>query len=165
MPNHFRTAYLADHPDLIPAIAAWLYAEWGHTYPDGSPRHAEEALLERCQRGRLPLALVGFAGHEPMSTASLKIRELETHPHLEHWLGTVFVLPHYRRQGYGAKIVQAAEHEARLLGLEQLYLYTRHSETFYADLGWESIERPMYRNRPAIIMQRMLNPTRDERQG
>ena len=163
MPSNFHSAYLADHPDLIPSIAAWLYEEWGHTYPDGSPRHTEETLRERCQRSRLPLALVGFAGQEPMSTVSLKIREMETHPHFEHWLGTVYVLPHYRRQGYGAKIVIAAEQVACALGLEQLYLYTRHSETFYADLGWETIERPMYRQRPAIIMRKWL--AQNERSG
>lgn len=156
MSNSFHFALLADRPELVPTIAAWLYDEWGHTYPDGSPRHTEVALRGRCQRDQLPLALVGFVGNEPMSTASLKIREMETHPQFEHWLGTVYVLPRFRRRGYGAKIVVAAEQVACGLGLEQLYLYTRHSETFYANLGWASIERPMYRQRPAIIMHKLL---------
>ena len=157
MPERLQVSLLADHADLIPEIAGWLYDEWGHTYPDGSPRLVEQTLMERCNRHSLPLALVGFHQEAPICTASLKIREMETHPHYEHWLGTVYTLPQHRRKGIGAQIVKAAEAEAENLGLRLLYLYTRHSEMFYARLGWEAIERPLYKGRPAIIMQRKLN--------
>jgi GNAT superfamily N-acetyltransferase len=161
MSQRLQVSLLAECPDLIPEIAAWLYDEWGHTtYPDGSPRLVEAALIERCQRRRLPMALVGFFQGDPICTASLKIREMETHPHLEHWLGTVYTIPQCRRQGFGAQIVKAAVNHAADLGLAQLHLYTRHSETFYTDLGWETIEHLLYKGRPAVIMRRNLGLVR-----
>ncbi|MGD8603267.1 MAG: GNAT family N-acetyltransferase [Anaerolineales bacterium] len=156
MADRLHVSLLANHTDLIPEIASWLYDEWGHTYPDGTPRWVEQALTERCQRHQLPLALVGFLQESPICTASLKIQEMDTHPHYEHWLGTVYTLPPYRRQGFGAQIVRAAEENAANLGLIRLYLYTRHSESFYARLGWQSIERPHYKGRPAVIMHKLL---------
>lgn len=161
MPEKLQVSLLADHPGLIPLITEWIHSEWGHHYPDGSPRQVETALRERCQRKSLPLAMVGFVDQKPICTASLKIREMETRPQYEHWLGTVYVLPRFRRQGYGGLMVKAAENKAQSLGLEVLYLYTRHSENLYARLGWEVIERPLYKERPAVIMRKYLSTGQD----
>jgi GNAT superfamily N-acetyltransferase len=162
MPGELQVALLADHPDLIPSITEWLYEEWGQYYPDGSRRRVEASLLERCQRDQLPIAMVGFVKGEPIGAASLKIREMESHPQYEHWLGTVYVRPQFRRRGYGGQLVGAAEELARSLGLKVLHLYTRHNENLYANLGWETIERPLYKQRPAIIMRKYLSSNQSE---
>ena len=81
---------------------------------------------------------------------------METHPQYLHWLGSVYVLPEYRSQGIGTELVQYAASEARRLGVQDLYLYTRHREKFYTRLGWKPIERPIYDGRPAVIMSRKL---------
>ena len=156
---HFRVDYLADHPDAIPVLAKWLFDEWGHRSPDGSVEGMADNLRERLRRDRLPLALVALGHGEPIGTVSLKMREVEIRPQYEHWLGTLFVPKASRRKGVGSLLVEAGADEARRLGIWELYLYTRHSETerLYAGLGWAEVERPEYRASPAVIMKRILN--------
>jgi GNAT superfamily N-acetyltransferase len=60
-----------------------------------------------------------------VATAALKIREMETHPQYEHWLGNVYVLPEFRAQGIGTTVIERAKHEAKRIGIRDLYLYTR----------------------------------------
>ncbi len=151
--------YLADHPDVIPVIARWLFDEWGHRSPDGSIEGLVGDLRDRLQRDALPLALLAHEDKEPIGTVSLKIREVEVRPQYEHWLGALFVTEPRRRTGIGSLLVGAAADEARRLEISELYLYTRRRETerLYARLGWAEVERLEYRGRPAIIMKALLD--------
>jgi GNAT superfamily N-acetyltransferase len=148
----------ADHPGAIPTLASWLYDEWSHRSPDGSPGGMEAILKSRLNRDRLPLALIALADGQPAGTVSLKIREIETLPKYESWLGALYVHPDFRRKGIGAQLLQAAEETARSLGIETLYLYTRHASTedFYARLGWARLEEMIYSGNSAIVMGKSL---------
>jgi GNAT superfamily N-acetyltransferase len=148
--------YLADCPETVYILAGWFYDEWGGNNPALSPRILEEALKERLNKDKLPLCLVGLYDNRPVATASLRIREMETHPQYPDWLGSVYVIPEVRGRGFGRMIVRAAVNEARRLGLESLYLYTRNKEQFYAKSGWKVHEHVEYRKRSAIIMKLML---------
>ncbi len=151
--------YLADHPDVIPVIARWLFDEWGHRSPDGSVEGMVDNLQDRLQRDALPLALLAHEDKEPIGTVSLKIREVEVRPQYEHWLGTLFVAEPRRRMGIGSLLVGAAADEARRLEISELYLYTRRRDTerLYERLGWAEVERLEYRGRPAVIMKALLD--------
>ncbi len=151
--------YLADHPDVIPVIARWLFDEWGHRSPDGSVERMADNLRDRLQRDVLPLALLAHEDKEPIGTVSLKIREVEVRPQYEHWLGTLFVAESRRRMGIGLLLVGAAADEARRLEISELYLYTRcrDTERLYERLGWAGVERLEYRGRPAVIMKTLLD--------
>jgi len=81
---------------------------------------------------------------------------MEIYPHLEHWLGNVYVLPEYRNQGVGSQITETAVETAKLLGVKNLYLYTRDREHFYRRLGWKLLEQAEYRGREAIVMSRTI---------
>jgi predicted N-acetyltransferase YhbS len=151
-----KVAYLADHPELIPVLAAWLQEEWGHLDPRSSVKHKEVMLRERLNRDKIPLTLVAFLGTEPVGTVSLQLRELPTHRQYLHWLGTVYVLPPYRSQGVGSQLVERAVAEAERLGVSELYLYTPDQEQMYASLGWTAIERTRHRNQEVVIMVREL---------
>jgi predicted N-acetyltransferase YhbS len=148
--------YLADHPDLVPILARWFYEEWGSHSPSSTMEDMEARLRTRMNRDWLPLTLVALMDKEPVGSAALKIREMETHPQFEHWLGSVYVREEFRRMGIGSYLVKAGENEAMRFDIPYLYLYTRTSETFYARLGWESIERPVYRGREVVIMRRRI---------
>jgi GNAT superfamily N-acetyltransferase len=154
--------YLADHPQAVPILAQWLFEEWGHRSPDGSVDGITHNLQDRLQRDRLPLALVALGDHEPIGTVSLKLLEFEIRPQYEHWLGSLYVLETNRRRGVGSLLVEATADAARRLVIEELYLYTRHreSERLYAGLGWTEVEQTMYRGRRAVIMKRIIQPTR-----
>ncbi len=148
--------YLADHPQHVPVIAEWVFRYWGRMYRMPSLEWQMERMSERLNKDRLPLALIALAGNEPVGTASLKIREMTTHPQLEHWLGTVYVTEHRRCRGIGAALVERAEAEARRLGVETLYLHTPDKESFYTSRGWLTIERPIYYDMRVAVMQKTL---------
>lgn len=150
-----KVEYLADHPELVSLLAGWFYEEWGKGRPAVTLERMEERVRERMNRDRPPLALVAFHEGVAVGSATLKIQEMETHPQFLYWLGTVYVRPEARRRGIGSTIVAAATAEAARLGLEELYLYTRHSERFYARLGWMVVERTLYHGREAVIMKRL----------
>jgi hypothetical protein len=112
--------------------------------------------MQRMDRDKVPLALVAFQGSEPVGSASLIIREMETHPQFLHWLGSVYIHHPYRNQGIGSQLVEYAASEAERLGVRELYLYTRHHESFYSRLGWRPVERAHYHGREVLIMKRGL---------
>ena len=114
------------------------------------------------RRNRLPLTIVCVRDAEPIATATLKIREMETHPQYEHWLGGVYVHPDHRGQQIGSQIVEFTAQEAARVQVSDLYLYTHSHKDFYARLGWQVIKQPQYKGRRAYIMKRKLSAENKE---
>ena len=148
--------YLADQPQLLPVLADWYYTEWGHHNPQGSKQSMQDELRGYLNKDRVPLTIVCIQGSKPVASASLKIREMDTHPQYLHWLGGVFVHPDFRDQGIGSRVVEFTASEAIRLSVADLYLYTRSHKYFYARLGWQVIEEPVYESRVVSIMKRKL---------
>jgi len=156
---NFEFEFLADYPTTVPAVAQWLFDEWGHRSPDGTIVGMHNILYERLHRDKLPPALVALQEGIPIGTVSLKIQEVEIRPQYEHWLGSLYVAKHYRKMGVGSLLIGSAQDLGRKLGMEKLYLYTRNAQNqrLYEKLGWVEVERPEYHRLPAIIMEADLN--------
>jgi len=144
--------YLADHPEAIPTLAEWQHAEWGHTRPCDTAEKRAGRLRNYSNRDRIPLTVVALEGTEVLGAASLIEHDMETRMELTPWLAGVFVGEAYRRRGIGAKLVRRIMAEAGKLKVPLLYLYTVHSERFYAGLGWALIERTSYLDHKIVIM-------------
>ena len=71
---------------------------------------------------------------------------------LTPWLAGVYVGEAFRRRGIGAELVRRIMSEAEKLKVPLLYLYTVHSERFYAALGWTFLERTSYLEQDVVIM-------------
>lgn len=156
--ENMKIAYLADHPDDIPTLAAWFYHEWAYLHPDRTPQDVTRLITERANKDKIPLALVAFAGDELIGTVCLKVNDMETKPELTPWLAGLYVKPSWRRQGVGSLLVNAIEQQAGELGVGRLYLYTPESEYFYAKRGWCVREKCHYHNVAVSVMEKAIEP-------
>jgi N-acetylglutamate synthase-like GNAT family acetyltransferase len=150
--------YLADHPEAMPLLARWQHAEWGHVRPGDSLEARLTRLRNYANRDRIPLTVVALEDGVVLGSASLVPHDMETRMELTPWLASVFVGEPYRRKGIGADLVRRIMAEAKRLEVPILYLYTVHSEKFYAGLGWTLQERTAYREQQVVIMT--FSPTR-----
>ena len=144
--------YLADHPEVLPTLAQWQHAEWGYLRPGDSVEARMARLQSSVQIGRIPLTVIALAVGELLGSASLIPHDMDTRMELTPWLAGVFVAPEHRRKGVGAQLVRRIMAEAAALKVLLLYLYTVHSEKFYANLGWSLQEHAAYREQNVAIM-------------
>jgi N-acetylglutamate synthase-like GNAT family acetyltransferase len=144
--------YLADYPDALPILAEWQHREWGHLRAGDNLEKRRARLEGYSNHDRIPLTVVALEGSEVLGSASLVSHDMETRMELTPWLAGVFVGEPYRRRGIGAELVRRIMEEAGKLDVPLLYLYTVHSEKFYAALGWTLEERTNYREQKVVIM-------------
>ena len=144
--------YLGDHPGAVRTLAEWQHAEWGHIRPGDTVEKRATRLRSWSNHDRIPLTVVALDGNNVFGSASLIEHDMETRMELTPWLAGVFVGETYRRRGIGAQLVRRIMEEARKLKVPLLYLYTVHSEKFYAALGWELMERTNYREQKIVLM-------------
>lgn len=109
-------------PDSLPALTAFL-AESGLPGEDLSAGHLPGFELALDEAGRL----VGVAGLETAGKAGL--------------LRSVAVLPGWRSQGLGQRLVMRREAAAAGAGVVDLYLLTTSAAAFFARLGYQDAER------------------------
>jgi N-acetylglutamate synthase-like GNAT family acetyltransferase len=144
--------YLADHPDALSTLVQWQHNEWGHLRPGDTLEKRKARLQASTNRDRIPLSVVALEDGEVLGSASLVLHDMETRMELSPWLAAVFVGEPYRRKGVGAELVRRITAEAAKLKVPLLYLYTVHSEKFYAALGWVLHEHASYREQKVAIM-------------
>jgi GNAT superfamily N-acetyltransferase len=144
--------YVADYPDLLPTIAAWVWRWW-----DFPSRAAAAAQLRReAQRGGVPSVDVAMSGTAPLGMVSLVECNLPARSDLYPWLAGLFVHRMHRRRGVGRALILFLERDAAGLGCRQVYLYTEVAEGFYRKLGWTTIERATLNREPVAIMAKSL---------
>ncbi len=144
--------YLADRLEFLPRLAQWQHGEWGNLRPGDSVEARAARLQSWTNRDRIPLTVVAHAEGEVFGSASLIVHDMETRMELSPWLAGVFVGPDHRRRGIGAELVRRIMSEAAKLKVPLLYLYTVHSEAFYAKLGWTLLEHTVYRQQRVAMM-------------
>jgi N-acetylglutamate synthase-like GNAT family acetyltransferase len=156
--REMKMDFLIDHMDSIPLISQWYYEEWQSSYAaSGMSRgDVEEAITERKNTDRLPLALVGLEAGRVIATGCLKVLDMDTRKELSPWLAGIYVVRDQRRKGYGSLIVKALENIAKDLCIPKLYLYTPQSASFYERLGWAEYETARYKGQLVTIMKREL---------
>jgi predicted N-acetyltransferase YhbS len=144
--------YLADHPEFLSILAEWQHAEWGYLRPGDTLEARTNRLRGEGERGRIPLTVVAHENGEVLGSASLIPHDMDTRSELSPWLAGVFVGTDHRKKGIGAQLVRRIMAEAAGLKVPILYLYTVHSENFYASLGWSLQEHTAYREQNVAVM-------------
>jgi GNAT superfamily N-acetyltransferase len=151
-----RTAYLADHPEALPVLAAWFEAEWPSWYGPGGRGNAKQDLSSCSARDALPVGVVGFLGDKLVGVAILKRESVSGRPDLSPWAGGGLVLAPYRRRGMGAKLLLALEDVARRMGFQALYCGTATSESLLERCGWTYLAHSDAHGEAVAVYRRTL---------
>jgi GNAT superfamily N-acetyltransferase len=148
-----KVTHLAEHPDTIPTLAAWVYNQWGHWMSAGITLETLAREFEkRTIPGCIPETFVAVEENTPLGTASLVIHDLAERRDLSPWLAAVYVGPEFRNRGVGSALVQAVMDEAQTLGVERLYLFTPDKMSFYGRLGWQALEQREHHGIDVTVM-------------
>jgi predicted N-acetyltransferase YhbS len=141
--NEVRIEQLGNRIDLLPVVAGWLYYEWWQDVEDASLSTLTDLLRAHLVPDQIPMTLVALLGAQPLGTATLLAHDVGTEqwPQLSPWMAAVYVAPAYRRRGIGARLVNETVAGARAMGIDGLYLLTTEREEFYAQLGWQVLDR------------------------
>ena len=152
--NGILIEYLADRVDLIPELAQWHFAEWGHFRPGQSLEDRLNALNACLGKLAIPSTVVATCGDELVGSALLVEHDMSTRKDLSPWLAGVFVKPQFRKAGVATLLIQRIEAEAAALDIPKLYLYTNNESDFYARRGWRALESGKYRGVAVTIMSK-----------
>lgn len=149
-----RIEQLAQHSELLPVVATWIYNEWWSGIAGETVETLTRKLGAHLTHDRIPLTLVALLQRRPVGTVTLLDHDIGTEqwPERSPWLAALYVIPECRRQGIGAGLVTAVEGRATALGVETLYLATTGREAFYGRLGWKLAECA---DRQVVMSKRM----------
>ena len=135
-----QTAFLADHPEVIPTLAEWFRAQWPDYYAEQSLTDIEDDFREDAQYQGIPLRLVAFVDGELAGTVVLRDWVTDTVPNAHPGLGGLFVQEKHRTRGVGSELVQACMNVARDLSYKEVYATTVVAGGILMRLGWEVVK-------------------------
>lgn len=135
-----RIAFLADRPDLIPALIDWFVAEWEPHYGATGPGDAASDLSRCLNRHSLPVAMLALDSDEtPLGTVALKAESVGSELGVGPWLAAFLVAPEHRGRRVGTALVAAIESEAARLGFAEIYTSTDSAESLLVRRGWLAV--------------------------
>ena len=142
---------LKNEPQHIPQLAEWHHYEWSSLNPGRTLEQRIESMQSYLDDAFVPST---FIAKDAMlvGSAAIVVSDMETKPELRPWLASVFVRPDCRNQGVGSRLVQHVMQQARMAGIQQLYLFTPNRTSFYRRLGWQTLSEEQYRGHQVTIM-------------
>jgi N-acetylglutamate synthase-like GNAT family acetyltransferase len=133
--RRFEIIPLADCPDEIPRLAAWVFSEW----------NAIEAIpVEKIAAGftnnlnheTIPITFIARIERQPVGCVSIDLTDLPNSDHIGPWLASLYVAPDFRRSGIGAALLRHAQAFSWNLGIHPLLLWTTRNTDFFKREGW-----------------------------
>ncbi len=150
-----RVAPLCDFPQHCAPLAAAFEAEWPAWYGPEGPGDARADLRAFADPQRaLPVGVVALDAQDaPIGVAALKARSVDSHAHLSPWAAAGYVQPAWRRQGVGARLLDALCAEAVRLGYGAVYCATATSASLLARAGWQLVDTVQHDGRPLQVFR------------
>jgi N-acetylglutamate synthase-like GNAT family acetyltransferase len=150
---------LKDVPEHLTTLANWHHKQWYYLNPDESIDQRIKRMQPFLNDDLIPGTFIAEEDNELLGSAALVEHDMETKPELSPWLASVYVAPSHRRKGVGTQLVLHVMMQARLAGIDTLYLFTPDKVTFYHKLGWRLVCSEQYHNHRVSIMQAHLSET------
>jgi N-acetylglutamate synthase-like GNAT family acetyltransferase len=139
-----KTAFLADHPEVIPTLAKWFRAQWPDYFAGQTLSDIEGDFYKDAQYDHIPVRLVAFVDGELAGTVVLRQQAAHALPEAHPGLGGLFVLEKFRIRGVGTELVQACMRVARDQGCEKVYATTVAARGILIRLGWKMVEEVVH---------------------
>ncbi|MGQ9843164.1 MAG: GNAT family N-acetyltransferase [Spirochaetota bacterium] len=136
---------LNDFPHYAPILAYWSYHQW-YSKRDIPFTALVQSYSQRAHSTHVPLAWVAINEKKlPVGMASLKNNDLWSRTDLNPWLASLYIVPEYRFQGIGNRLVRAIIAKSLELGYKTLYLFEGHNDTvnliqYYTKRGFSVLE-------------------------
>lgn len=108
-------------------ICDWYY-EW-IGMRNGQSRELIQATMSHslCTGNRMPQTFIAMLDDQPAGMYQIAISDdLESRPDIYPWLINVYVDKNYRGRGVFRAMMQTVRDNAKKIGLDELYLYTKH---------------------------------------
>lgn len=147
---------LANHPQLIEAVARCCNAEWPWYYSNGSIDAALNYHSRTATRCGVPCALVALEGQSLLGTIAILEEDMDVRGHLSPWLGCLYVFPQFRGKGIASALIEAGVSLAKKQQIGTLYAWTEVLNAALAERGWSFVERLRYQGRDVEIF--CVNP-------
>ena len=146
-----KTAFLADHPEVIPILVEWFRAQWPDYYADQTQADITEDFREGAQYHNIPVRLVAFVEGELAGTVVLRDQVIATQPEFRPGLGGLFVPASYRRRGIATELVRAGMNVARELGYGEVYATTVVAGGILTRLGWQVVKEVTHDDEQLVL--------------
>jgi GNAT superfamily N-acetyltransferase len=150
---------LRKHIEHVPELAKIYFDTWGYITPEETLTEITARLTEvyTSSTDVMPETLIAVESGFLLGAATLQERtRLFPEISLTPWLAGVYVKPEHRFRGIASLLIRAVESAASVAGNETLHLCTHEHETYYAKLGYETIEVRDFRGEKTFIMAKPL---------
>ncbi len=85
----------------------------------------------------LPFGIVLIDNNEIVGFCVFKVENLKKYPEIYPWISDVMIIPKYRGQGYGKKLIDLGAETLKELGYKTIYIWTDQAPDFYKKLGFK----------------------------
>jgi GNAT superfamily N-acetyltransferase len=147
---------LADHKKFLPPLQVLFEIEWPFYYGTNGPGNAQMDLKEYAKKKGLPYGVIAILDGKLCGTAVLKNKSIFTHPHLHPWAAAGIVVPAYRKQGIGSKLLAALENVAKEIGSSHIYCGTNTANNILLQRSWQFLEWAIQNGEKVGIYQKKL---------
>jgi GNAT superfamily N-acetyltransferase len=132
---------LSEKKSLFPISAFWAYINW--YLSRGIPFDIILNEYKRRAEGKgPPFTFMAFADDIPAGMVTLKQSDLASRKDLFPWLSALYVIPEFRNQGVGNKLINRIIEESANAGYKNLHLFIDNRdlarlEKYYIKRGWQ----------------------------
>lgn len=146
---------IIDHPEFIPAVAAWYKNYWGARFPDRTQKDWENTIS--IDSDQLPLTLIAIDtdANTVVGTITLKFQGMGDYKKDQVWLSSLYVVPEHRGKKIATQLIVQLETTAQKQ-FSEIYLYTKTDGRIYKQLGWMEIEPVEFQGILFRVMKKIL---------
>lgn len=153
-----RIARWRGQTGIAEQLAAWHVREWGHLFHGWDETAAQAEFAAQALSDDLPATWLAFHGDVLIGSISALLEDAsELNDIPGPWLASFYIVPEARGQGAAQALMAAAAEAVTAQGFASWYLFTPHHESYYANHGWQIIERRPLHGEPVAVMRQDLS--------